>query len=524
MSKRPTRCPICGGKITRVTNAVTKNSYFKCSNEGCHFVLGENYTDAEYYLQGRTLNTICIKCHKPLEVANGPHGLYARCFNCDCDVKPTTYNGKTYQRWANTHKLGVSEEIESLIKNFNAKEVAIEDELYDFEAFISSSPEKTTQKEPQQKDTICEKILAYLKSDLSKGRTAEDISKALDIKTSTIRTNILSLRTLELVKIVDSTSNKIGNRTLYYQSTDSSLPAIQTFSKEDGYTTINTFLKENIDKYGSVVRSKDVLLAALRKSGVQPSLFRSARGIGDGYPVSIMEKLMSQVTNKNTKKEKTISKKSQSSTVFSKALQVLQENPEHAYSSLELAHLLNTTSTNISASVIKPLMKSKKIKIVGWDYQGNSQWAVPLQYQLSSSPLPKFKISVDNHLYLTLRQFYQKRVKGKKALSFEQLEQITKNIQVVPLLINHRAYPAYTVADLKEVVANHLERNSSKKVKRTKRCIPKKVNADIDIETAVMMSQNLQEETTFRVSNPIKKKSFFSTITSLFKKKEKVHS
>ena len=181
MTKRPTRCPICGGKITRVTNAVTKNSYFKCSNEGCHFVLGENYTDAEYYLQGRTLNTICIKCHNPLEVANGPHGLYARCFKCDCDVKPTTYNGKTYQRWANTHKLGVSEEIESLIKNFNAKEVVAEDKLYDFEAFISSSPEKTTQKEPQQKDTICEKILTYLKSDLSKGRTAEDISEDLDI-------------------------------------------------------------------------------------------------------------------------------------------------------------------------------------------------------------------------------------------------------------------------------------------------------------------------------------------------------
>lgn len=526
MTKRPTKCPICGGKITRVTNAVTKNSYFKCSNEGCHFVLGEDYTEAEFDLQGRTLNTICIKCHKPLTVANGPHGLYARCFNCDCDIKPTTYNGKTYQRWANTHKMGVSEEIESLIKNFNAKGVASEDKLYDFEAFISSGADEVlSKKENKPESTNCEKILTYLESDLSKGRTAEDISEALSIKIGTVRTSLLNLRTLELIKIVGFISNKAANHTILYQSVGSLLPEMQIFSKEDGYDSINSFLKNNIDKYGSVVRAKEVLLGALKKNNVKPSLFRSTRGIGDGYQTLVMEKLMDQATGrnikKNAKKEKVISKKEPSLTILSRALQILQENPEHAYSSVELAHLLNTTNTNISASVIKPLMKSKEIKIVGWDYQGNSYRAVSLQYQLSSSPLPKFKVSVDNHLYSTLKQFYHKRIKNKKILSFKKLEQVAKTLGVVPLLINSRAYPAYSVADLKEATANYLKSSARKKVKTD---TPKRIKVDLDIETAVMISQNSQDNITSTVSNPIKKKSFFNTIASLFKKKEKVHS
>jgi hypothetical protein len=198
----------------------------------------------------------------------------------------------------------------------------------------------------------------------------------------------------------------------------------------------------------------------------------------------------------------------------------MQENPEHAYSPAELAQIFSTFIENMSTGIIRPLMKSKKIKVVGWDYHGQ-QGAVSLKYQVSNSPLPKFKVSVDNHLYLTLRQFYQKRIKNKKSLTFKELEQVARTAAVIPLLINSRAYPAYAVADLKEATANYLKSSTSKKVKTG---TPKKVSADIDVETAVIMSQNLEEETTFRVSNPIKKKSFFSAITSLFKKKEKVHS
>ena len=66
--KRPTKCPICGEKIKRVLNNNTGNSYFKCSNDECLFALSEEYTDAELYLQGQTLETTCLKCGKPLTI------------------------------------------------------------------------------------------------------------------------------------------------------------------------------------------------------------------------------------------------------------------------------------------------------------------------------------------------------------------------------------------------------------------------------------------------------------------------
>jgi hypothetical protein len=165
-------------------------------------------------------------------------------------------------------------------------------------------------------------------------------------------------------------------------------------------------------------------------------------------------------------------------------------------------------------------MKSRKIKVVGWDYHGQ-KGSISLRYQLSGSPLSKFKVSVDNRVYLTLRQFYRNKVKNKKALTFKKLEEEAKALPVVPLMISSRAYPAYAVADLKRLSEDYLNNTTNTKVKIA---TPKKVSADIDVETAVMISQSSQGDATSKVSNPIKKKSFFSTITSLFKKKEKVHS
>jgi hypothetical protein len=101
------------------------------------------------------------------------------------------------------------------------------------------------------------------------------------------------------------------------------------------------------------------------------------------------------------------------------------------------------------------------------------------------------------------------------------LEEEAKALSVVPLMISSRTYPAYAAADLKRLFEDYLNGTTNTRIKRTP---PKKSSADVDVETAVFMSQSSPEETVSKVSNPIKKKSFFSTITSLFKKKEKVHS
>lgn len=508
MEKRPTKCPICGSKITRITNAVTRNSYFKCSNKNCHFVLGEHYTDAEFYLQGRTLSKTCLKCHNPLEVANGPHGLYARCFKCNCDTKPTTYNGKTYQRWANTHTLGVSEEIESLIKNFNAEEVKVEDSFYDFDAFIASTSVKNT-----PKDTISVKILSLLSNDAKVPFSAQEIRDKIDAKIGSVRTSLLSLRSLNLIKIVGCTKNPAGNHTILYQTTDSPLPSLTIHTKEEGYNSIASFLKENTDKYGAVIRAKEVLIAALQSNKIKPVLFNSAKGICNGYEISVMEELMSNKFIKHETAEASVVQLPRTREENKQGIiNFFKKDTMTPFTSKQIAAEMGVNRTYIK-TLIKELKKSKKIKVVGWDYIKGRRGATALQYQVIESPLPKLKTTVDNNLYTTLLQFYKKKLVGKRVTSIAKAQKAVEHLPSIPLLINDRAYVGYSVADLKKTFKNYIspsKRSNSIKV----------VPVEPDIEAAVIQSKITKENP---VSNPIaKKKSFFSTITSFFKR-EKVN-
>ena len=118
MREKPTECPICGSKVSRVLHGVTKKWYYKCSNSNCHFNVSEDYKDEEVALQGTKLTSKCIQCGEHLEVACGPHGLYPRCFNCDCDSKPTLVGNVVVSKWANAHSWNAKEEIKKLRKTF----------------------------------------------------------------------------------------------------------------------------------------------------------------------------------------------------------------------------------------------------------------------------------------------------------------------------------------------------------------------------------------------------------------------
>lgn len=509
--RRPTKCPICGNKIVRVTNAVTKNSYFKCSNQECLFVLGEEYTDAEFNLQGQTLKATCLKCHKPLTIVNGPNGLYPRCTQCSCDFEPTFYNGKMYSRWVNARRTSAKEEIEELVKNFDLKNN--DDELYDFNAFIASLPEKNAQVE----DTNCTKILTYLLEHKDQPIGANELSKSTGIKIGSTRTSLLSLRTLGLVKVVDYIENTLGNHTLLYQVSDSKLPEIKTYHKEDGYNSINTFLRENADKFGTVVRAKEVLRAALKKNNIEPVLFHSSRGICSGYSILKMEELMQQALNPASRSTKN-SKKEQGGYIGRKEmkeriLKIFQKNINKPYTMTQISEEIKANKCYVKA-LIKNLRTEKKLKVVGWEYQKGKKGAMPLQYQLTESPLNKFKVTVDNKLYLTFKQFYKKKLSGKRVTSILKAEKIVSRLPVIPLLINQRAYAGYSIADLKNAFKDYVEDSSPLRVKR------KNLKKPIPMEVEAALVASTVSGTT---SNPIqKKKSLFSSFASLFQKKEKI--
>jgi transcription initiation factor IIE alpha subunit len=515
MTKRPVVCPICGSKVVKVTNAVTKNSYFKCSNDGCMFVLGEEYTDAEFHLQGQLLKTTCLKCHKPLMVINGPHGLYPRCSNCTCDFEPTLYNGKMYSRWVNAHRNSAKEEVKELIKVFNTQkeEVKVEDTLYDFEAFVASTPVKElpspdkSKRRRNKSNSI--KILEFLKSDMSIPRRPSDICKKAGVNSESIQSALSYLMKDGLIRIVKCSPNTQGNFHSYYQITQSNLPELKIYHKEDGYNSVTAFLKKN----GISIIHNHRLIETLKNRGIEPVLFNSSRGICYGYKITDMKEALNG--NSTKKSEVKVEVKTSETPVNSKALQkqiveLMQNYISKSYSADDLSKVLKVDKWSVHWAIRK-LKESKKIRIVDCAVSSEHGGPLSMKYQLVESPLPKLKVTTNKSAYMTISQFYDKKLRGKRSMPLNRASQEVKKLQGIPLLIKNKAYMGYAVSDLKEIFKDYIGAPVKTSYKETATSIP------VEVEAAVIASQN-------KVSNPIaKKKSLLGTITSFFKK-EKAHS
>jgi hypothetical protein len=95
----------------------------------------------------------------------------------------------------------------------------------------------------------------------------------------------------------------------------------------------------------------------------------------------------------------------------------------------------------------------------------------------------------------------------------KKAEEAIKDLPMIPLIINQRAYVGYSVSDLKKVFKSYISSTSQNP--------PKKNSLNVEIKTIRTLTKATKQT---NVSNPItEKKSFLKTITSLFKK-EKVHS
>ena len=515
--EKPEKCPICGGKVRKVINAVTKNSYYKCTNEGCHFVLGEDYTEAELYLQGQPLQSRCIKCKENLTIANGPHGLYPRCYHCNCDLQPTMYNGRMYQKWVNAHREHAKEEVGALIKSFNSSKNE-EDALYDFDAYIAE--EKPVKKEVKKKvakkattgSTIGEAVLNYLMNNSNKPTGAEELHEATKMKVNSIRTSLLNLKTLGLVKVVGYTRNYTGNHTLLYQTTKSYLPEIKGYSKEDGYNTVSSFLKENVDKYGSIVRSKEILTRELRESKIEPVLFYSTRGVCDGYKEKDMiealqdfikeEKVSSNIKSNSKVKPKRDTKYSGAP---EKITELLSKDLNKSWTGTQLSEVLDIHKNTV-IKYLERMLASKTIKIVELKEVGQSAAYIPC-YQLAKSELPKVKIVKDLKTYSTIYSYYYNKLRGKRIIFTNEIYARMKNSNLESVCIamgRNRYYKGYAIADLKRIVNEVLEEKKNKSTTK-----PKITKIPVEIEASLISTQENQ------------KKSIFSTITSFFNKKKK---
>jgi hypothetical protein len=208
-----------------------------------------------------------------------------------------------------------------------------------------------------------------------------------------------------------------------------------------------------------------------------------------------------------------------------KIVSLLKDNLSTPFTADRIAREIGA-SVPYTSAILKELKKAREVKVVGWDMQKGTSGATALKYQMSESPLPKFKTTVDNNLYLTVRQFYKKKLRGKRVLSLPKAENIVENLPVIPLIINQRAYAGYAVSDLKEAFKDYIEVSPVPIKRRTSK---KAKPLPVEVEAAMLVSREVPEatptisveETSGKVSNPIsKKKSLFSTISSLFKKEK----
>ena len=254
-----------------------------------------------------------------------------------------------------------------------------------------------------------------------------------------------------------------------------------------------------------IVRTREVLTAALKSADIKPSLFQNARGICCGYKISAMEKLMNSKNSSKEEVEKVNVVPTSRNEVRDGIMRILQRDLNKPCTIKELAQELRSNKICVR-NIIKTLRDSKKVKIVGWEQKEGYPGATALSYQLMESSLPKFKVTIDNNAYLTFKQFYNRKLRGKRCTSIKKAEQIIKNLPVTPLIINQRAYAGYAVSDLKEAFNEYLDSPAPKKALIK--------DHPVEISTAEVP-----------VSNPIAKgKSVFSFFSSLFKSKEKVHS
>ena len=503
--KKPTICPICGSKVKKVMHAVTRNSYFKCTNIKCHFALGVNYTETELNLQGTLLTSECLKCGKKLEVANGPHGLYGRCFNCNCDITPTKYQGKLYIKYANAYRNSVKEEVETLINNYQKGEA---DKEFDFEANIAIPTKESTykSKEPQKGSapygSLVYKVTQTLSGSISTPMSCEDISKKTNISLSQARSTINKLKKFNKVKVVGYLE-EYAKPTMLYQLIESSLPEVEVMKWNDEYTSITQFIKDNHSKYGNATKMRHIINAGIKKYNIKSVVTQDNKGFVSSFKkeelTQIMEGTWKQSSsNEQLKLLKEAPQKSpdkSSKVISNNILQLMREDLGTPWSCTDITKKLNGKPLTVQ-KVVNDLLKARKIKIVGLKERKGTQICT---YQTIQSSIPKLKITKDTKSYMTINSFYEKRLRGKRALNqYAIREKVVKTLEPTPLIQQGRMYIGYSTAELENLFRDELgSSNRKKKIKRT---------------------ANLKKRTPIETKSPVpqKTKSLFGFFSSLF--------
>lgn len=161
------------------------------------------------------------------------------------------------------------------------------------------TPKKKILKKENCQKTMSEQIIDFLNgTDINKPYSAKEISDILHLNEATTIATIKTLREKGEMKIV---GNK--NTQMLFQLTKSPLPELELKSNNDYMTTFNFY-----NKHKDKLKSLHTLESKIRSAGLPFYKIITRRGIGNGYSIKAMEKLLSNVTEAESKEAvKTVS-------------------------------------------------------------------------------------------------------------------------------------------------------------------------------------------------------------------------
>ena len=468
MQEKLNKCPKCGSKINKVINKKTNQVFFKCSNEKCHFRLNKEYSEMDVDLQGLKLNSVCRGCGYPLEVACGPHGLYARCYQCSYDTNPK----KEMQKWSNARSINVKQEIKALIQQYQ-KEAITEfgfDEdsceiIPEHKAEEGLKEEKTTsgynivkeiEKEKKHKKArshAIEKILLTMLNNKNKMFSAEDLAKQVKIDSATARTYLKQLREAKEIKIVGYIdANNAGPLTVLYQTKENPKDKVKTVTEEDGYITINKFFKENKNLFMNST-TPTTLQQLIKINGFEMKPLLTSKGILRGYKKEDLLKLSNK--KEETEKPVVVQQKlsfktpryNSSDEIRNDIISYLKENINRGISSKELKDHFKLPISVIRYNLNR-LKTLKKVKVVDTEESEGKAGYPKSLVQVVDSPLPNLKITKDNRRYMSISNFLSKNKKIRMSVqgASEILEKA--GAEKIHISIKNKLCKGYSIEDL----------------------------------------------------------------------------
>lgn len=531
MQERIQQCPKCGSLVIKMINSKTNESFYKCSNENCHFRLRTDYEEEDVFLQGKKLKTVCKGCGYPLEIACGPHGLYAKCYHCSIDTNPR--NG--LPRWSNARSFNAKAEIKYLIEQYK-KDSYINYGFDESTSYYSTEeiPNETIQdiKEPEHDSTLnlSSSIIGLVKTLEANENlmlSSDELAKIANVNPATTRNYLKQLREIGEVKVVGYRDVGSGPLVILYQSKNSKMEPLKIVTREEGYDTVTNFYKEQKELLSSSVTPTSIA-QALKNAGIQMYPLLTEKGIMRGYSKEQLKSLSSLFKKSNKESEESISiqthlpieiptKKVSPKNLSSTQEQILTYLKENIYRGVNAKEI----SDNLGLPVAKVqhniylLKEQGKIKVVGLSHTEESKSGFHgTLVQVISSSLPTLKITKDLKRFTTLKRFLSThskvKMEAKKALRIVE----EANVEEFPVIINKRLFKGYRIQDLKEVL--------HKAQKERKRAPYKKRKTTVSVEAPTTVVENTP------VISERSSKGLISAFSNFFKRQkeytEKLHS